>query len=68
MPSMIRRRAPGIALAVARPPAGRTRGSRVPWITVAGRSSLRSAAVRSPEAVIACIWRSDRRRGLWPRS
>ena len=36
MPSIIRRRAPGIALAVARPPAGRTSGSRVPWMTVVG--------------------------------
>ena len=44
MPSIICRRAPGIARAVARPPEGRTSGSLLPWMTVAGRSSLRSAA------------------------
>ena len=40
MPSIIFRRAPGIALAVARPPAGRTSGSRLPWMTVVGTSTL----------------------------
>ena len=36
MPSIIIRRAPGIAFAVARPPEGLTRGSRVPWMTAVG--------------------------------
>ena len=58
MPSIIRRRAPGIARAVALPAAGRTSGSRVPWMTTVGSSSFRSCGVRSPEDVIACSWRA----------
>ena len=40
-------RAPGIASAVARPPDGRTSGSAVPWMTVAGTSSSARYGVRS---------------------
>ena len=41
MPSMILRRALGIARAVARPPEGWIRGSLLPWMTVAGSRSSR---------------------------
>ena len=57
-PSIISSRAPGIALAVCRPAAGRTSGSAVPWMTSAGRSSRRRRGVRLPEQLIACSWRA----------
>jgi hypothetical protein len=67
MPSMVTSRAPGIALAVARPPEGLTRRSLVPWMTTAGTFRPRRRAVRSPEAMIAASWRPEPA-GLRPRS
>ena len=67
MPSIIIRRAPGIAFAVARPPDGLTSGSRVPWMTALGTWTWCRASVRSPEAMIACSWRATPA-AQWPRS
>jgi hypothetical protein len=67
MPAIGTKRAPGIALAVARPPEGLTSRSTVPWTTTVGTSSPRSFSVRSPEAMIAASWRPDPA-GLRPRS
>ena len=47
MPGRITSLAPGIASAVARPPETSTSGSASPWMTVAGRATPPSAAVRS---------------------
>jgi hypothetical protein len=53
MPSIIISLAPGIALAVARPPEGRIILSTVPWMTRVGALICRSMLVRSPDAMIA---------------
>ena len=53
MPGNATSSAPGIALAVATPARNGTSGSLFPWITTAGTSSRRSAAVREPEARMA---------------
>ena len=58
MPSIISSRAPGIAAATERPAAGRTSGSRVPWMTTVGAAIPRNRFVRSPFAVIACSCRA----------
>ena len=58
MPSISTSRAPGIALAVSRPPEGRTIRSLVPWITTVGAVIRRTSAVRSPAARIAASWRA----------
>jgi len=67
MPSISSSRAPGIALAVARPPEGRTSGSCVPWMTSVGAVIVASCSRRSPEAMIAASWRMAPA-GLRPRS
>ena len=67
MPGIAISFAPGIARAVAWPPRKGTSGSSRPWMTVAGTSSSRRPAVRSPEAMIAASWRPVPA-GWWPRS
>ena len=67
MPSIMSRRAPGMARAVARPPEGATSLSAVPWMTRVGAVMWRSSAVRSPEARMAASWRVTEP-GSWPRS
>src|SRR3954467_10551579 len=53
MPSIMARRAPGMARAVARPPEGATSLSAVPWMTRVGAVMWRSSAARSPDARMA---------------
>ena len=73
MSGNINSREPGIAAAVAVPPLGRTNLSINPWMTSAGRSSLRSAGVRSGLAMMAAVWRpvpagrNDRSTLIWER-
>src|ERR1039457_515255 len=49
---------PGIALAVASPPLGVTRGSASPWMTTVGTVTAPKAAVRSPPAMTAASCRA----------
>jgi hypothetical protein len=58
MPGTVTRVQPGMAAAVARPPATRTSGSASPWMTRAGTCGRRRAAVRSPQAPMAASWRT----------
>ena len=67
MPGISSSFAPLIALAVARPPEGRTSLSALPWMTSVGAVMPRRRFVRSPEAMIAASWRAPAA-GLRPRS
>ena len=58
MPGISSSFAPLIALAVARPPDGRTSLSALPWMTSVGAAIARRRLVRSPEARIAASWRA----------
>ena len=58
MPSIMTRRAPGIAFAVARPPEGCTSVVGGAVDDHRGRADRPQAAVRLPEAMIAASWRA----------
>ncbi len=58
MPGITTSFAPGIAAAVASPPETPIRGSSSPWITTVGTRISAKRSVRSPERMIAIVWRT----------